>query len=171
MSRSSTLAPTSDIRPLLFANVLVDANESNDVFPRDFLISLGKPPNYFGAEELFGRDRVGALKARDGIRVIRMIPLDDELIFSSKNLKKVLEAEDDSLFTASIKEAIYCFIVACAARIARGQHKKHMTMLLHVSHLTEVQAKLQAEVDAHLTAIKFSADPGLRRAERERGPD
>lgn len=142
-----------------FANVLVDASEDNDVFPRDFLINLGKPPNYFGAEELFGRDKVGAAKAKDGIRVIRIIPPDDEARLHPSHIKELVKTGDEfSLLTPSINNAIESFILGCAARTLRGQHKKHMTMLLHISHLTDVQAKLKAEVDVHLNSLKFAAE-------------
>src|SRR3546814_16275024 len=45
-----------------FANILIDPNEPQDLYPRDFIHPLVKPDAYFGAEELFGRSeerRVG----------------------------------------------------------------------------------------------------------------
>ena len=139
-----------------FANVLVDANVDNDVFPRDFLISLGKPPNYFGTEELFGRDRVAGLKEKDGIPVIRLIPPDDSSLFSPRSLKSLDSSQ--SLMTNSIQLAIDSFILASGARFVRGQHKKHMTMLLHISHLTDIQSRLKSDVDIYLKSLKFAAE-------------
>ncbi len=139
-----------------FANVLVDANEDHDVFPRDFLISLGKPPNYFGAEELFGRDQVGGLNERDGLPVIRLIPPDEVATFSPSRIKN--RNLTDTLITPSILTAIHSFIVSSAARYARGQHKKHMTMLLHISHLTDVQSQLKSNVDEYLTKLKIEVE-------------
>ena len=138
-----------------FANVLVNAQENADVFPRDFLISLGKPPNYFGAEELFGRERVGGLDAKDGIPVVRLIPPSDLEILAGLGEKKRADKSGTVLLVPSIKAAIDSFIVACAARYVRGHHKKHMTMLLHVSRLTDIQSTVKAEIDEHLKDLKF----------------
>src|SRR3546814_18537153 len=45
-----------------FANILIDPNEPQDLYPRDFIHPLVKPDAYFGAEELFGRE---ALQGED----------------------------------------------------------------------------------------------------------
>ncbi len=140
-----------------FANVLVDALEDSDVFPRDFLISLGKPPNYFGAEELFGREKVGALKAKEGLPVIRNIPPGDSIVLSPKSVKKILD-DGSSLLVPSMETAIDNFVLSCSARYVRGQHKKHMTMLLHISHLTDAQSRLKNNVDEYLKTLKFEAE-------------
>jgi hypothetical protein len=142
-----------------FANVLVNAKENTDIFPRDFLISLSKPPSYFGAEELFGREKVGGLAARDGLSVIRIIPPEDSTTLSPTKLKSEIHPNQSaSLLVPSIRLAIDSFILACAARYVRGQHKKHMTMLLHVSHLTDTQGKLKLEVDKHVQELKFQSE-------------
>lgn len=142
-----------------FANVLVDAHEDHDVFPRDFLISLGKPPNYFGAEELFGREKVGALAQKEGVPVIRAIPPEDAAKLAPKAVTGHQGSDrTETLLTGSIQIAIDSFILGSAARFVRGQHKKHMTMLLHVSHLTEVQALLKADVDDHLKLLKVKVE-------------
>ena len=142
-----------------FANVLVDVHEDHDVFPRDFLISLGKPPNYFGAEELFGREKVGALTQREGAPVIRAIPPEDAARLAPKAIAESHDSQrSGSLLTGSIETAIDSFILGSAARYVRGQHKKHMTMLLHVSYLTDIQALLKADVDEHLKLLKFKVE-------------
>ena len=37
-----------------FANVLMNPEEEDDLFPRNFITCLGRPDNYIGPEEVFG---------------------------------------------------------------------------------------------------------------------
>ncbi len=39
-----------------FANVFVDPSDAEDIFPRDFLISLERPPGYMGAQDFHDLD-------------------------------------------------------------------------------------------------------------------
>jgi DNA mismatch endonuclease Vsr len=43
----------------------------NDLYPKDFIIDLPKPPGYFGAEEFFGRMDSAVGGAVGGVDVIR----------------------------------------------------------------------------------------------------
>ena len=69
-----------------FANVLIspylgNAEEPDDLYPRDFITALPKPPGYFGAEELFGRPPADAANPdpdEEGLDMIRVIPAEDE---------------------------------------------------------------------------------------------
>ena len=65
-----------------FANVLIgpdaiDREGGDDLFPRDFIISLPKPPGmlYVGPERLFGRDQLpGDADDVEGLDVIEIVP-------------------------------------------------------------------------------------------------
>jgi hypothetical protein len=37
-----------------FANVLIDREEEEDLFPRDFIVALPKPEDYIGTDDIFG---------------------------------------------------------------------------------------------------------------------
>jgi hypothetical protein len=112
-----------------FANILIphdtfDPDAHQDLYPRDFIIDLPKPVNYFGAEEQFGRIDPETGEEVGGLDTIRLIS-DDELdvINRQRNIPPSLE------------NAILDFVLASAARAQRGELNSPSTMLLHGSYL------------------------------------
>jgi hypothetical protein len=57
-----------------FANVLIDSSQEDDLYPRDFLVSLEKPYSYFGSEELFGSEAILDKTGHEPLPLIRLIP-------------------------------------------------------------------------------------------------
>ena len=47
----------------------------------------------------------------------------------------------------SLKEAVYSFALACAARTVRGQGMKHSSMLVHVTRFTMVQREVHRQIE------------------------
>jgi hypothetical protein len=131
-----------------FANVLIDSEDSSDLYPKDFLISLPKPPTYFGAEELFGRDEVSGHPTSTGIPVVRIVSKEDAHIFRAAAV-----ALPGGIPT-SLQKAIDSFILASAVRLSRGQWRDHMTMLVHVSHLIAKQEILFQHISDDIAALK-----------------
>lgn len=119
-----------------FANVFIDPfpfnkDELDDLYPEDFITSLPRPEGYFGAKEVFGDHTKDPDEDEDGKDVIRDVH-HDEL----DDLRPSRQADKDDFqpqVTQSLEEAILWFLAACAIRTARGQSKKHMTMLVHTS--------------------------------------
>ena len=141
-----------------YANVLIDPGYEEDLYPRDFIISLDRPEEYFGAEKLFGRDILDADEVppdQQGLDMIRIIPKDEIPLLRPKNNK-----EKDSFVmevTPTLREAILYYWLASAARSFRGQDDKHSSMLIHSttyaqSHLN-AQAPLKAFVEEMLAYI------------------
>jgi hypothetical protein len=136
-----------------FANVLINPYripdvELDDLYPKDFISSLPRPAGYFGTEQLFGRvpdDPDNPLPEEDGLDVIRVVPeADRDALLPGKGK----QAGFVPLMVKSLEESILYFIACCAARIARGDADKHMTMLVHVSVLNALhdsQARLIRE--------------------------
>ncbi len=62
-----------------FANLLVDVANADDLYPRDFIVDLPSPADYFGPERLFGRDRLNQEEGDEvgGLDMIRLIPDED----------------------------------------------------------------------------------------------
>lgn len=117
-----------------FANVLIDPNADDDLYPRDFIVDLPRPSSYIGPETIFGReplelDREGE-EPVDGYDMIREVP-PQELV----SLRP--EGQDISGFapdlTASLSDAIRYFWLSTTARRLRGVGSQHATMLLHTS--------------------------------------
>lgn len=124
-----------------FANVLidpdaVDLDAGNDLYPRDFLISLPTPPNYVGAERLFGRDPVGdETEPKDGLDVIRTVP-DAEIPYLCPG-RGPWEAE----VTPTLRLALVDYILGTAAKLERLGNGIS-TMLIHTTHRTYPQIEI-----------------------------
>lgn len=116
-----------------FANILIDANENSDLFPKDFIVSLKAPDTYIGAEKLFGRDSIDDDGGETGLDLIREIEPGESL--------NTDEDEFEDTLPGSMRNAILSFLLSSGERIRRGQLDKHITMLIHTSHL-----KLQHEL-------------------------
>jgi hypothetical protein len=111
-----------------YANILIphdtfDPTVKNDLYPKDFIVDLPKPPGYFGSEELFGRFEPETSNYSDGLDVIREIPDPDLSVLDQGQLPDTLVA------------ALESFALAGAARAERGHGGDAATMLVHVSHL------------------------------------
>ena len=122
-----------------FANVLispyrVEGQELDDLYPRDFITALPSPVSYFGTQKLFGlppSDPDDVQREEEGLDMIRDVPEEEEVLLQPRS-----RDERDSfqpLMTASLEDAILYFLATCAARRARGDGAKHMTMLVHTS--------------------------------------
>ncbi len=148
-----------------FANVLINPGAEGteqydrDLYPRDFIVSLPAPPDYFGAETLFGRDMLSADDTgleQAGLDVIRTISEDD-----LERLKALTEAGSggEDVLPPSLKDAIAWFVLASAVRDLRDP--EHTTMLLHTSRLTLAHQAFEAAVRVWLENLK--SRPGERR--------
>lgn len=131
-----------------FANILIphdidDPNIGNDLYPRDFIIDLPKPPGYFGAEEIFGiRDEVSG-KPSGGLDVIRdQVSDEDRAAIDSGQLPRSLEL------------AMLDFVLAGAARAQRGQGDKPATMLVHTSPLILDHARIFGAVNGRFAELR-----------------
>ena len=133
-----------------FANIFIDPTEEMDLYPRHFIWPMPRPKNYFGAEDIFGRDRFSSDEsdeATDGLDVIRQIP-DEELPFLRPMNRRArnnfaLDLND----VPSLKKSICYFWLATAARRVRGQNG-HSTMLIHTSQYADVHHQFTLPLEA-----------------------
>ena len=117
-----------------FANILINAKEDSDLFPKDFIVSLSAPSQYMGAEKLFGRDSIDQDGGKSGYNLIRTIKPEDKI-----------ERDDSTIPDApppSLVRAIDSFFLAAGERVHRGHIEKHITMLIHTSHLRDQHEKV-----------------------------
>src|SRR5207247_180028 len=98
-----------------FANLLIDPRVVDDdlkydLYPKDFIISLKAPPEYFGTKELFGlsEDR-DASREHPGLAVFREIE-DTEL----GNAKKLVTGRPLRSQCPELRRALHAFILSCA---------------------------------------------------------
>jgi hypothetical protein len=132
-----------------FANILINSNQNDDLFPQDFIVALKKPISYIGAEELFGSIDINGHPI-GGLPLIRIIDQYDAFQIAAS--KRGEDKEYDEL-PDSLKYAIECFVVAAAVRLSRGQYKDHISMLIHGSYQIKDQVKIHKLVEEHLRIL------------------
>ena len=147
-----------------FANIFIDhesdeslinsSNVSGDLFPSNFIKSLGAPDNYVGAARLFGDKSEHPYPLQHTVSVV-----DDYAdILPLKHTKE--SAFTLSSLPPSLEKAIQTFVLYCAVQKYRGNWGKHMTMMVNVSRFNDVQTRVEHLVTEHLEELKDSAIVG-----------
>ena len=141
-----------------FANVFVDPNSEEDIFPKDFLVSLPRPEGYMGVSDFYdldGSDQVEG--SRPNLRdYVRPVKGDDE---TPKNL---LEATDSFVLSGAIK----------LFRESKGAVKfRHHTMLAHSSTRVVDHETLAELVQRTFARAGYDGGKGLKRLELLFGGD
>ncbi len=140
-----------------FANIFIyeDAfseEHGEDLFPKNFIVRIPAPANYIGPNEVFGtaENPAAGLEERSALPIVRII--DDYEDWIADRHKK-----DDPVgpLPESLKLAIRSFILACAARGARGQADVHNSMLVHVTRFIAVQALVTEQIKDELASLKL----------------
>jgi len=131
-----------------FANILSQWNETaprfgEGLFPRSFILNLMPPSNYMGPTRVFGLARQLSDEGEDqpGLPILRAVDDSEEWVPSRH--RKHLQV---GALPPSLREAIYSFVLACAARAARGQQPAHNSMLVHVTRFTAVQDQIVEQI-------------------------
>jgi hypothetical protein len=141
-NRSSYLAFTATP----FANIFIDHDVKDDLFPRDYIFALEAPTNYVGAVRTFGTS--------DDVAQDNLIELYDaqfQFPFSHKSDLEVASLPD------SLHEALRVFALANAIRDLRGDSGGR-SMLINVSRFKRVQAQVFDLVDAEFSALRNSVE-------------
>ncbi|MFJ9803511.1 Z1 domain-containing protein [Streptomyces wuyuanensis] len=119
-----------------FANVFVDPSDAEDIFPKDFIISLPRPDGYMGARDFHDLDSPAAREDRtfensNELAHVRDVVVDDE--------------GDDTC----LQQAMDMFVLSAAMKLFRedkgglgDRYFQHHTMLIHESVRTEVHREL-----------------------------
>ncbi|MBC7191933.1 Z1 domain-containing protein [Marinobacter sp.] len=133
-----------------FANIFIDPDEDDemineDLFPKDFIIGLDAPTNYFGPYKIF-IDGLSDSKEPQWLRYIN----DNEDVLP---IKHKIDHELDEL-PASLLTAVRVFLIARTIRDLRGQHAAHCSMLVNASRFTGVQGMLRNRIHEALERIK-----------------
>ena len=131
-----------------YANVLIplDNEHHQSIFPEDFIVRLKQPSNYLGPEKYFDQGLPGIME------------IDSTEGFPGQ-LKAYYKEELDGLeMPDSLKVATKQFIVSGALRFFRGQERAHMSMLIHVSHLTMIQNHLGGIFKTYWNEFKFGIE-------------
>jgi len=145
-----------------FANVFVDPSDPVDLYPRDFVVDLPRPNQYFGPETIFGRDRLegdGTVESA-GLDVIRTIPLEE--VPNLRPQSRTSAFEFDLARCPSLQRAIEYFWIATAVRWYRGQRQKHSSMLIHSTQYVSVHQKFQKPLQRFARETEAAVSAGDR---------
>ncbi|MFT2815559.1 Z1 domain-containing protein [Leifsonia sp. A12D58] len=127
-----------------FANIFIDHETDNDLFPRDFIYSLESPNNYVGSEAIFG--------TTDHANSSAVLDLDDAEESFPIGHKSSYEV---SAIPDSLRAALRTFLIANAIRDVRG-HDEPRSMLINVSRYKKVQARVYELVEEELSGLRNS---------------
>ena len=114
-----------------YANYLIDKEDAADLFPRDFILPLDRPPGYMGISDFFDPELYSD-----------EIPEND---FTFKERAFVRDAHDSERmeYRDSMKAALASYVMAGAVKLFRQsldseskQRFRHHTMLVHSSRKT-----------------------------------
>ena len=146
-----------------FANIFVDPESDDemfgqDLFPKDFIVSLDPPDNYFGASRVFLEDPDN----KNGLSIILYIEDNGGLL----PLKHPITHEVNGL-PKSLKDAVRAFVLVRAIRLVRGHVGAHNSMLVNASRFTGVQNQLRNEIHNFLGIMRSNIRVDGSRPERE----
>lgn len=114
-------------------------NVGNDLFPKDFIISLPKPSKYIGAKEFFGSEE------NEPMPLTRIIKNDNFV----KNGNRV-----EIVITDELKKAIMSFIINIAVRNCRGYNRKPNSMLIHVDRRKDSHKRIYPKVREYYESLQ-----------------
>ncbi|TJV18006.1 MAG: endonuclease [Mesorhizobium sp.] len=134
-----------------FANVFVDPSNEEDLFPKDFMISLPRPDGYMGVRDFYDLDG-----------------RDDDITSRPNERDYVRDLKGDDTKPDNLQKAIDCFILAGAIKKYRSSKDpnikyRHHTMLAHSSARVADHDQLAALVRATLKSAAYDGKKGQAR--------
>ncbi|MFD7622360.1 Z1 domain-containing protein [Streptomyces sp. NPDC059802] len=130
-----------------FANVFIDPSDGEDIFPRDFLISLPRPVGYMGVQDFHDLDGEGTAE--------------------ETHVRGICDDTGDRL-----QEAMDAFVLTGALKLYRADHGvpagpfRHHTMLVHESVKTDDHADLALHINTRWHKAGYTSHEGHARLER-----
>ena len=132
------------------ANALVDPAAADDIFPKDFLISLPRPTGYMGVADFYDLE----------------LPADGEPGPNQRDFVRSVTGDDDK--PQNLLKAIDSYVLAGAIKLYRASTDprlkfKHHTMLVHVTQLQADHKALAKEIQSTYAAAGYDGGKGLDR--------
>lgn len=146
-----------------FANILIHDERSaekygSDLFPSTFILALTPPDDYFGPAAVFGTNNdINNV----GLPLVRHVDQAAEGWIPDPH-DRFLQPRFNGFneIPPSLKEAVRAFLLACAARAARGRPTAHCSMLIHVSRFVDVHDQVHAQVERYLDDVRARISGG-----------
>lgn len=136
-----------------FANVLIDAAEDKDLYPKDFIAVLPEPNGYLGPRQLFGLGMQPSDLSPDNIK-----PVLDAIRYISQEQQQEMDraAAQGGACPELLSESLLAYVLSSCARIQRGQSEKHFSMLVHSSHQTADHNSIAGVVRSEIEFLKVA---------------
>ena len=133
-----------------FANVFVDPDDVDDLFPRDYLIPLPRPSDYMGVGDFHDLDG----QQPDG--------------YASNERALVRDVRGTDTTGANLPAAIDSFVLSGAIKLWRadrieGLRFRHHTMLVHVSQRRDAQRSMAQRIGELWSSAGYEASGGIER--------
>ncbi|WP_449623126.1 Z1 domain-containing protein [Robertmurraya sp. Marseille-Q9965] len=142
-----------------YANVFIDKETSKEnlkeygpsLFPKDFIVNLAKPNNYYGPSEIFGlaENEEEGIEKKEALPIISFVKDADTYLPQGHKINHKVEGLPESL-----REAIKVFLLVCCIRIERGQVNYHNSMLVHITRFKNIQCDVADLITDELRSIK-----------------
>ena len=139
-----------------FANVFVDPDDSEDIFPKDFIVALEPSPEYMGAKayhDLDGEPEHATYRTSNELAYYRPISVDVDGFAEKDGLSDAL---DSYVLAGAIK-------LWRAKRVSDSGSLKHHTMLVHEGAKQDSHEKSAERVVGAWRTGGFSSPDGLQR--------
>jgi hypothetical protein len=139
-----------------FANVFVDPDDAADIFPKDFVISLSRPPGYMGVDDFHDfTDPDGETTVENSKRAAFV----RELKAPESDTKRRL---------AELATAIDMFVLTGACKLYRaaqpgGRSFRHHTMLVHEAVRKSDHRDVADDIRGLWKAAQFTQASGIKR--------
>lgn len=134
-----------------FANVLIDPQDYEDLYPRDFIVDLPRPGVYIGTEAIFGREPLDFDEDEDtddGYDFVRSV--DSHEIDELRPKGAAKRHEFEPRITDSLDTALRYFLLSTSARRIRAKGNPHATALVHTSQHIDVHERTAEAIKNHL---------------------
>ncbi|WP_328582125.1 Z1 domain-containing protein [Streptomyces sp. NBC_00370] len=124
-----------------FANVFIDPSDAEDIFPRDFLISLPRPTNYMGVQDFHDLNPGGTAE--------------------ETHVRSICEDTGDLL-----QEAMDAYVLSGALKLYRAERDvddgpfRHHTMLVHESVKMDDHAELAQRITTMWHQAAYTGQEG-----------
>lgn len=125
-----------------FANVLIDHEQIEDLFPKDYIVALSSPPEYCGVDFYFREGAAG------GENIVTEI--ED---FHEALPRKHKKDARISAIPQSLKDAVLAFFMASAERRRRAKDNAPVSMMINASRFKAVQANIHQLTEELVTEI------------------
>ena len=140
-----------------FANVLVDPDDSEDIFPKDFIVSLPEPPGYMGVSSFHDLPNGGGNNK--------------ELTNNQAHVRGIYAPPDSEAEEERLQEAVDMFLLTGAIKLFREEQGEeggweHHTMLAHESVKTVDHQKLSEKISDIWEGAGYNGGPGFQRLEK-----